>query len=444
MSRATQHNLPSLRSAIASKGDRLFCLLLANSPPRIGTYVALAKAIQAEGHVAVVVHPNGALPSGEELVGFESVEFAAIPFDEIPLLDGVDLFFSSEIVVDLAPPGAVTVGIFHSLPDEALSRGRFTANFAGNLRQKPTIIKTFDYLVAAVRQRSEEWTPDEYEFIQRVYPAPFLRDRRRVLDIVPGGYPKLDYSRQVLASPERPGSIMYSPTSRGSRLTRVRQDGEAVISALLEGFPERTVVFRPYPSPADIERGRALANRFAGHPRFVLDETATGVRHQRDSAAMVTDSSSSAITFALATGRPLVVVNLDLATGDPNRPEGLVENPFGLTAPSLMAMVEAVRSAVEDAPRWKRVIDEAAQEHIYNPGSASEYLAGNLHRFAGRESHPDWLSIERLPWRGTAAEAEDHVRRLRSTWSPRAGANASAAVTEITRFLGFDPGLASS
>jgi hypothetical protein len=446
VSHATQHSLGSLRSRIASKGDRLFCILLANSPPRIGTYVALAKAIHAEGHLAVVVHPDGALPSDEELVGFEAVEFASIPFDAVPRLGGVDLFFSSEVVFDVAPPGAVTVGIFHSLPDEGLSKGRFTANFAGNLRRKPTIIRTFDYLVAAVRQRPADWNRAEYGF-QGVYPAPFLQDRRPFLDVVPGGYPKLDYSRRILASSDGPSCIVYSPTSRGSRLTRVREDGEAVLSALLRAFPEWTLVFRPYPARADIEHGRTLAASFASNPRFVLDESATGVRYQRDCAVMVTDSSSSAITFALATCRPLVFVNLEAGErrwGSP--PATPVKNPFGFTAESVAAMVEAVKVGITDAPRWERAILEAADKYLYNPGSASEYLAANLPRFANRASHPDWLSIERRPWRGTGdeAEAEDHLRRLRSSWSDGAGSNASATYAEIAEYLGSGSGAAGS
>ena len=66
---APHHELSSLQARIDTKGDRLFSILLAASQPRIGTYLALAKAIEDAGHLAVVVHPSNVSPSPEELSG---------------------------------------------------------------------------------------------------------------------------------------------------------------------------------------------------------------------------------------------------------------------------------------------------------------------------------------------------------------------------------------
>ncbi len=447
------HDLDSLKSRIAAKEDALFCLLFANSQPRLGTYIALAHAIQATGHLAVVVHTSARPPSTEELTGFESVEFASIPARAIKGLESVDLFFSAEVVFDVAPNGAATIGIFHSLPDQGLAEGRFVARFPDYLRHKPTIIRSFDYLVAAVRQRQEDWDPDAYRFIDGIYPGEFLRHRRPSLDIVPGGYPKLDYSRRLLTSSTPPSCILYSPTSEGSGLTRVRDDGEAILAALLRSFPGWQIVLRPYPAKRDLDYGHHLAQAFAGYANFVLDQSVTGVHHQRDAAVAITDSSSSAITFALATSRPLVFVTLDddgppaertgkkrLSRRGVNPGEQIgspVKNPFGFTARSIPDLIAAVGNGIEDAAEWSTTIETNAESYVYNSRTSSAYLASHVERFAERETCTDWLSVPRGPWIQPAdqAGAEQHLARLRALWPATVGANAARARDEIAAYL---------
>jgi hypothetical protein len=436
----TRHDLASLQSRIANKGSALFSILLANAQPRLGTYIALAKAIQDAGHLAVVVLPQADLvPSAEELLGFESVDFASVPIDAVKRLQGVDLFISSELVTDVAPEGSVTIGIVHSLPDAGLQENAFVSNTAAFIKRRPAIIRSFDYLVAAVRQRPRQWTESNYSLIQSVYPPHFLAGRRRFLDIVPGGYPKLDYSRRILNSSSARRCIIYSPTSHRSLVARVRRDGKAILSALLQAFPHLTVVLRPYPTKVDLRDGRRLADRFAWSPRFVFDDTATGVRYQRECAVAVTDSSSSAITFSLATRRPLVFV--DLKDNDPSSgaspPLTPVKNPFGFTAHSVPAMIAAVGSGIDNAALWQDVIAQEAEKYIYNPGSAATYLASHLSRFANRESHPDWLSIARRPWiaTGEEGEVERHLRWLREWPGHAAYPDVSRMYDEIAAYL---------
>ncbi len=414
-------NGDALQRRIDEKDGRLFSLLWASTQARITTYIALAKAIQDAGQLAVVLLPRKIRPSPDELVGFEEVEFARLTPARIADLRDVDLVFSSENRKVAAPRGASTVGIFHSLPDAYLKEHGFAADGASLIRAAPTIIRSLDYFVLAVRQR--EWNEEDYSFIQGVYPEPFLEGRRPSLDIVPAGYPKLDYSRRVLSEGEPHDHIVYCPTSTGSSVTRVREDGEIILTSLLDAFPEYRVVFRPYPGRKDRELGRAIAARFASEPRFLFDDTPTGIPYQRRCALAVTDSSSSAITFSIATERPLVFVDLgsdstpDVSTRDR---AALTQLPFGYSARTVPAFNEAVRSGIADARRWRKRIHRAASAYLYNPGTAAEYLAAHLDVFARGGSHPDWLSIPRRPWTpsGEEGEADRHLERL-GDWSGR-------------------------
>lgn len=415
--------LARLQSDIDRKGGKTFSILIADTPPRLGTYIALAKAIQDAGHLAVVIKPENSVISRDELIGFESVRFFIIPVKEVKLLRGVDLLFSSEVLCDIAPPGAVTIGIIHSIPDAGLKEDHLSADAAPVIRNYPTIIRTFDYMVVAVRQRDEDWALDNYGFIQNIYPAHFLHGRRSHLDIIPGGYPKIDYSREILASSSTLQYIIYSPTSsRGSAVARFPHDGEAILMALIEAFPQHKIVFRPYPGEGDRRNGRAVASRFDGNSNFIFDESATGVVYQKECAVVVTDSSSSAVTFSLATGRPLIFVSLKPKQVTPK----LHRVMLGFRVESLEMMIEAVDDGIHNAATWKETIREAAGKILYNPGRASEYIARNIRRLVDRETHPDWLSVERRPWIGSGREneVEDHLEHLR-TWNVRQGSLAA-------------------
>lgn len=424
----------TVRRIIAGKDDRLFALLYANSQPRLGSYIALADAIADAGDLAVVVAPPDTALEPEELAGFESVRFTDMTEAEMATLQGVDVFFSPEVVTAGFPPGSATVGIFHSIPDVGLGREQLASNAVAFVKVNPTIIRTFDYLIAAVRQRPEHWSPDNYQLIGEVYPPEFLSERRPVLDVVPGGYPKLEYSSRVLRS-ERPlDTILYSPTASHARFGYMKRDGQAIIETLLREFPDMRVVLRPYPNPADLQAGRRLVDGFDGISNMELDTSATGIGVQQSGALVVTDRSSSAITFSLATGRPLILTDL---TGDQSATTP-AENPFGYTVTTTTALIEAVHGCLADPAGWAARIAEEAERNIYNPGTAARYLAGCLTDFARRGSRPDWLSVERTPWiaGGDPASVERHLERLRA-WHERTPSPRSAVmVDELTNFLG--------
>lgn len=427
----------SLQAWVDGKGDQLVAVLHATHQPRIGGCVAIAKAIQDVGQLPVVVLPHDAEPSQEELVGFESVPLARISRGAVSQLRGVDLFFSPEGRKDVSPDGAVSVGLFHSLPDVGIKRDRFVWSGAEAIRTVPTIIRSFDYFVLPVRQ--EEWAEAPYRFIEDVYPAALLRGRRPALDIVPGGYPKLDYSRRVLEGGQGTRCIIYSPTAAGSSVGRVFSDGELVLRTLIREFPDHEIVFRAYPGPFDQRFGRAIADRFDSHRRFVFDDSATGIGYQRECAAVVTDSSSSAVTFAFASGRPLVSVNFGEAADGSKSESGPTRLLLGYSARTASDLVTAVRLSIERAAGWRTVIAEAAEEHLYNPGTAADYLASHLSRFARRESHSEWLSVPRGPWRspGTERGAARHLDRLERWAGPENRLNPSqqAMYDEIAHYL---------
>jgi hypothetical protein len=407
-----------IQAMIDSRGQRLFVLLYANSQPRIGTYIALAKAIQDFGHIAVVIIPKAVRLESEELVGFESVVFSVLLEDQINRLRGVNLFFCSEVLYDVAPAGAVNVCILHSIPDAGLGAKKLHSNPAQFIENNPTMIRTFDYVVVAVRQSPTDWKKENFSLVQDLYPPEFLAGRLSTIEIIPGGYPKLDYSRRILTSPGPLDCIIYSPTACHVSFGRMRIEGETILQTLLQAFPNMKIVLRPYPTPADVAYGQSLADRLVENKNLIFDCSTTGITYQRRAAVSVTDSSSSAITFALATLRPLVFVNLQERC-DETSPEQVI---FGYRARSVNSLVQAVKACLEDSVVWKQKITEQAELSIYNPGSAAAYLAKHLSKMAEGRSNPDWLSVERRAWmptRNSELQVQTHLLKL-DTWRKKA------------------------
>ena len=175
----------------------------------------------------------------------------------------------------------------------------------------------------------------------------------------------------------------------------------------------------------------ALATRFRGSEALKLDVTPTGATAQRLAHTVVTDSSSSAITFAMATRRPLVFVSLQ-PDQDAVAPS---LTPLGFKAASEAALLEAVAFSILDSSAWRATIQRRVPMELFNAYNASAYLAKHLPTFARRESHPDWLSIERRPW---AASPEMSVNRQvarLSEWASHWGPGAERARMEIVQQL---------
>ena len=391
---------------IANKGDRLCAIIYANTRPRIAGYIPLAKAISDHGHLCFLVHPSDSPLSPAEIEGYEQLNIGALPTHQLARLKNVDVFFSPEVVTNVAPRNSVTVGLHHSLNDQALGW-----NFAFAIRNNPLIIRSLDYYVAAEKQKKAHWAVKNYErFVQGIYPPHFLKDRREHLDIVPGGYPKIDYLERMFEGEGPADYISYCPTQSNQAFSEVIHHGARIIRTLLATFPHFKIAFRPYPSK-DIEICRDICREFRENPRFFFDDSVTGIAYQKKTAVMVTDGSSAALTFSLSSGRPSVLVKM---SDENERGKRRLMRVFGLSSVGETEMVAAISHCLDNRLFWHKKIMSERQEYLYNPGLASVYLASMLPVFARRESHPDWLSIPRTPWIGSeqVEVAKHHLELL--------------------------------
>lgn len=359
------------------------------------------------------------MPSPEEVEAYPGISIHSSAGLKLRDLKNVDVFFCPEVCNQATPQGATVVGVYHSLPET------LNFNHGNNLRGKPVAARQLDYLVIAVRQKDEHWREDNYHGIQNIYPADMLTERRAALDIVPGGYPKLDYLENIACTGSQ-RYIIYASTSRRVQQSELEKHGRKIISYLLENFPEHEIVFRHYPNE-DLDLVADIEAEFRTNPRFQVDRTTTGLHYLKDAALMVTDHSSVAVSLSLATRVPSVFVRFDATT----RGEG----KLGYHVNDTEGLGRAVTKCLSEREYWRTRIDETRANFIYQPGSSSAYLAEKLPVFAARGSDPDWLSVPRTPWvwNGEADTAAEHLDRL-ETIGQKSG-HALTAHKEILRWL---------
>ena len=367
---------------------RLRTALFANSRQRMASYLPLAAAIQAAGHDCTLYHPPGIALSDGEVSGFEEVVTQEIATDEVRRIEGADVFLCSEAVAAVVPPGAVSVAIFHSLPDRTLLK----TNYARWLAQRPTIVQGFDYVVAAVIQKPAHWDVAHYRpLVTGVCRPEDIADRAPDFGVIAGGYPKIEYLDRQLAGAGPLDTVIYCPTVSGNAESSVASHGSDILRALHQAFPNDRVVFRPYPR----DNPDVIAAVMAGVSdldRIVIDESVTGMDEQRRARLSVTDKSSAAITFALCSGRPAVFLEVP----EPGQDEGFVPVAIGYKTWGLDGLRAAVQDAAHGDRDWPKLIHQARVDHLYRPFDPCAYLAGNLDLIARRGTREEWLSIPRF------------------------------------------------
>ena len=379
----------SLGHHISGLGRRLAVACYANSQARVATYLPLARAIARAGHASFLllapeINSSRNLQPRDlrDYTQIEGFVIGTLEGSHIPNVEGVDVFFSSE-ALDTSPRGCRAVRLIHSLPDGSLS-----INYVARILRQPHLARTTDYLAIPIRQSTRAWNVGNY-LGRLAGPSPALEPgRRSQLDIVPAGYPKIEYLADEIPvdSPRR--NLIFCPTATTVAHSRVCTHGIAILRALVENFPDHRVIFRPYPKSNEPDFA-ALLEAFRDEPRFIHDRTLSGLDYFREAAVAVTDRSSAAVSFSMATGRPSVFFQ------DGETAQTAVDDPIGYRVSSVGQLVASVRHAIGHSHEWRTRILRERGQYLYRPGGASDYLAQKIPVFASGGTDADWLSIPR-------------------------------------------------
>ena len=357
--------------------------LYANSRPRLATYLPLARAVRKAGHHCDLYCPPSCAATDLEREGYLDIPLNFVQASEVRNLSGYDLFVSSEKAHDSIPPRTRAVAILHSLPD----RNLLETGYANWLKFHPYISR-FDYFFVAVKQNDSQWRAEQYK-----NSGPILKPASELSSnfiVVPGGYPKLEYLTEALSQRGRRDCILYCPTKSDNSVSEVKTVGSEIVRRVHDIYPDFFVVFRPYPTddPAVVEK---LCAQISELPRAIIDRSVTGLEFQRRCRAMITDRSSVAISFSLASLQPSIF----FSAGKDGAPDALSEEIIGFDAVGWDSLRIALDQCVQEGTAWAERIQSALDQYLYNPLSAASYLAANVPAFAKGETHPDWLIVPR-------------------------------------------------
>jgi len=239
--------------------------------------------------------------------------------------------------------------------------------------------------------------------------------RRRPLDtrlvLIPGGYTRLDDNLAHAASYRGPvDSLIYAPTLSLNamdhhELTYSAPWGAEILQGLLDAFPQYEVIFRPHPNDLQLVRdGRddALARPLRAslelcerHPRCHLDGSKTFYMDSYNrSQLMVSDTSSTAYTYALTTCRPVLFFSPhdDQVRGLFQETSAFIRDRerVGRVVGSVAEMTTTAQAMIGAVEHWREEIQAYRREVCFNPGRTEEYFAANIDFILTGRRHSDW------------------------------------------------------
>ena len=308
--------------------------------------------------------------------------------DIVNFLDFVDVFAIPTVMLGL-PKRAKKVLFVHDIYDSPLGpEGLPRESADGEYPRESAFLDELDYVFlpcTAVMRRN------------RIRPLV----RSKPLCRIPGGYIKLDHNIRYFENNTLPvDSIIYAPTiTTGdfARYVSVPEYGRRIVEALLEGFADYKIIFRPHPHTLQTEDVTNIAEHFSRDKRFVFDSNASFYNDNYcRSAAMVTDMSGTAFTYAFMTLRPVVFFShreQDVAKAFNNVKYFEDRERIGYIATNIAELKEQVALALKNTERFARSCRRFRDETVFNLGRAEDYFAENFHCIAEGAKHKDWQYV---------------------------------------------------
>lgn len=229
----------------------------------------------------------------------------------------------------------------------------------------------------------------------------YLRKSRHFY-IIPAGYPRLGLLRkQILATNIEPDAIVYAPCGIAFAPemggARVKDSGEIIIKALLENFPDKKVIFRPYLPDLANPIILNLIEKFRHEKRLLIDKNPDRLFSFSRGAMMISDISSICESFAFSTNRCS-------AHFQPWRScETHSPWPGHWIVSEITELISTIKSALASLPKN---LARERQTFAMPADNALENIIALLKDFKADKPHADWLRISRNDPAKTASAVE--------------------------------------
>ncbi len=232
--------------------------------------------------------------------------------------------------------------------------------------------------------------------------------------LIPGGYTRLDENlRHAEAYTGPVDSLIYAPTLslnavQHHELTYSAPWASEILQGMIDSFSQHNIIFRPHPNDLQLLQGGRndeLARPFISalqlsedNPHSSLDTQKTFYMDSYNRAAvMVSDTSSTAYTYALTTCRPVVFFS---PHDEQVREIFSAESAFirdreriGRVVGTVEEMVAAIGEMTANLESWGDKVRAYRDEICFNPGHTEEYFVENIDFILDGKKHPDWFYL---------------------------------------------------
>ncbi len=218
--------------------------------------------------------------------------------------------------------------------------------------------------------------------------------------LIPGGYPKLDYSIEKYKEAQDNSnlvedSIIYAPTKRAiveefSLLSSVCGLGfDATMLELLNKNFTENIIFRPHPHNVNYKNldnshfsSLLISKIFKNNKKIFLNYSQSYLEYYIRSKFMITDFSDTAFTYSFTTLKPSVFFD----------PFKILKNTekVGKTVKTMSELIEAGKEFLKNKSIYKEKIEDFRNNAVANIGKSSEYLINNIDYILNDKKHPDW------------------------------------------------------
>lgn len=235
--------------------------------------------------------------------------------------------------------------------------------------------------------------------------------------LIPGGYPKHDHNiikyQQYCDEPSDIDSILYAPTLSSLQAGNETDACFSILQAhlfipeILARFPDKKLIFRPHPEDLalikfDLNHPRAIAfSKLVSwctlHPRCEIDSSQNNyLQSFSRSELIISDTSSVAFSFALLTGRPVLLFSNDHTS----LIDDYINCQFIADRPKFSQLIdneEDLYKAINDifSGDWLNTSSaKFCKSTIYNLGYSEKYLYENFNYILNDQRHPDWWYLK--------------------------------------------------
>lgn len=284
--------------------------------------------------------------------------------------------------------------------------GVINFSFPHTLLHKPINVETH---IKLLQHSDYIFIPTQYELKKIEY---ILKKHKQALYkeicLIPGGYPKLDKLRKDIYNDNNiePDSICYAPTilEHNSEFQNALNltNGVEIIDLLLKKFPRYNIIFRPSPTVRRFKntgynQTQEIIKRFGKHPRFIYDKSLYYIETFKRSKVLISDHSSTMITFSFATSRPFISFNKENITSEYKKVFGSEEldirGKVGEVINEFSQIEKMVKQCITNSDYYKNKIESFVKQEVYNIDTSVHYFKNNIDYILNKRKNVNWIYI---------------------------------------------------